>query len=325
MPNPVKVYRFIRNYYHDYLDSLPYNIKLFNYQWNNRHIQDHWLYQFIVKRGIINPNSKKTLSIFSVNGEKLAIKINLSKYKIFYTVENVHVPCSYWQKYEDLLLDDKSIALSLGFDYLNHERYLRFPYWMMTNFKPEADYESIKQTCAQLEKHKIDANRRSKFCSLVCKSDYFGTRKVFYDLISQVGYIDCDGRFMNNNDDLIVQYNNNKREYLTNYKFNLCPENSDHKGYVTEKIFDAIYSGCIPIYWGSENNPEPEILNHNAICFMEEKGNNDSVIKLLKKLNDNHKLYKEFAEQNRIKKNAHEIIYDSFINLETKLKKVLNN
>ena len=36
----------------------------------------------------------------------------------------------------------------------------------------------------------------------------------------------------------------------TNYKFVLAMENKIHKGYITEKIINAFYSGAIPIYWG---------------------------------------------------------------------------
>jgi hypothetical protein len=47
---------------------------------------------------------------------------------------------------------------------------------------------------------------------------------------------------------------NGKQELLANYKFSLCYENySLAKGYVTEKIFDCLRSGAIPIYWGAEN------------------------------------------------------------------------
>ncbi|WP_254697630.1 glycosyltransferase family 10 domain-containing protein, partial [Helicobacter pylori] len=43
----------------------------------------------------------------------------------------------------------------------------------------------------------------------------------------------------------------NKSEFLSQYKFNLCFENSQGYGYVTEKIIDAYFSHTIPIYWGS--------------------------------------------------------------------------
>jgi hypothetical protein len=38
---------------------------------------------------------------------------------------------------------------------------------------------------------------------------------------------------------------------LKNYKFAFCFENSIFPGYVTEKIFDVMFAGCIPIYNGA--------------------------------------------------------------------------
>ena len=37
---------------------------------------------------------------------------------------------------------------------------------------------------------------------------------------------------------------------LKDYMFSICLENSKYDFYMTEKIFDVILSGCIPIYWG---------------------------------------------------------------------------
>jgi len=45
-----------------------------------------------------------------------------------------------------------------------------------------------------------------------------------------------------------------KKEVLEKYKFAICYENArDIPGYVTEKIFDCFFSGCVPIYWGANN------------------------------------------------------------------------
>ncbi|MBI2476220.1 MAG: hypothetical protein HYV67_03180 [Candidatus Taylorbacteria bacterium] len=45
-----------------------------------------------------------------------------------------------------------------------------------------------------------------------------------------------------------------KMETLSRYKFALCYENlSGTKGYITEKIFDTIQAGTVPIYWGASN------------------------------------------------------------------------
>ena len=37
---------------------------------------------------------------------------------------------------------------------------------------------------------------------------------------------------------------------LKDYMFSICVENSKYDYYATEKLFDVIMSGCIPIYWG---------------------------------------------------------------------------
>tara|TARA_R100001163_G_C5067628_1_gene206911 strand:- start:1309 stop:2355 length:1047 start_codon:yes stop_codon:yes gene_type:complete len=42
-----------------------------------------------------------------------------------------------------------------------------------------------------------------------------------------------------------------KLELLDNYCFNICLENTDFKYYVTEKIWEPIKAGCLPIYWGN--------------------------------------------------------------------------
>lgn len=45
-----------------------------------------------------------------------------------------------------------------------------------------------------------------------------------------------------------------KLETLQNYRFSICYENvRDIPGYITEKIFDCFFSGCVPIYWGASN------------------------------------------------------------------------
>lgn len=42
-----------------------------------------------------------------------------------------------------------------------------------------------------------------------------------------------------------------KFKVFSNYDFCLCFENMIMEGYVTEKIFDCMYAGAVPIYWGA--------------------------------------------------------------------------
>lgn len=325
-----RVYRIVRRYYNDYRLSRSFAVKLFNYQLHslsnyslasNLPIENHWLHQFVSNR-ISIPN-RNSLSIFGVNGDKAAININRSNYKIFYTIENVHVEMSPWIKYEDLLLNHKKIDLSLGFDYIDCSQYLRFPFWLMTMFSPNENYKSIKAKCKKINGIKVDFNSRNKFCSFICREDYFGDREFFADEVSKIDFLNCPGKYRHNDDDLKQNFNDHKLTYLSQFKFNLCPENSNNQGYVTEKIFDSIAAGCIPIYWGSNNNPEPDIINQNTICFLTLNDNNEKTLKKIKEINENPRLYADFMNQDKLSINAPEIIYDYFLRLENRLKEIV--
>lgn len=44
-----------------------------------------------------------------------------------------------------------------------------------------------------------------------------------------------------------------KREVLRDVRFCICYENGVFPGYITEKIFDCFFAGCVPVYWGAPN------------------------------------------------------------------------
>jgi len=76
-----------------------------------------------------------------------------------------------------------------------------------------------------------------------------------------------------------------KKPILEKYKFSICYENArDIPGYITEKIFDSFFAGCVPIYWGANN-----ITEHiPKECFID-KREFDSYEKLyiyMKNMND---------------------------------------
>lgn len=59
-----------------------------------------------------------------------------------------------------------------------------------------------------------------------------------------------------------------KASVLRRAGFSYCYENSrDLSNYITEKIFDSMVSGCVPIYWGADN-----VLDHiPADCFIDRR------------------------------------------------------
>ena len=45
-----------------------------------------------------------------------------------------------------------------------------------------------------------------------------------------------------------------KLETMQHYRFSICYENiRDLPDYITEKIWDSFFAGCVPVYWGASN------------------------------------------------------------------------
>lgn len=47
-----------------------------------------------------------------------------------------------------------------------------------------------------------------------------------------------------------------KRDIISRYKFTIAFENAVDRDYVTEKVFDALIAGSVPLYYGAENVDE---------------------------------------------------------------------
>lgn len=63
----------------------------------------------------------------------------------------------------------------------------------------------------------------------------------------------------------IPTYCDDKLSVLAGFRFSLIVENCIYPGYVTEKIFDALRAGCVPIYLGA-----PDIKNYvPESCFID--------------------------------------------------------
>lgn len=76
-----------------------------------------------------------------------------------------------------------------------------------------------------------------------------------------------------------------KIETLSRYKFTLCYENvSDVKGYVTEKIFDALHARTIPIYWGATN--VDQFVDADTFLDRRKFKNDEDLAKYLKQMTE---------------------------------------
>lgn len=289
------------------------------YNWWPGTFKSMWFYQFVKNCHLLD-NSSKTIRFCSVFGSREMLNLVPSDVKVFFSGENPHHP--FWIHYADSLLNDSTCNLSLGFDCFEDERYLRLPLWMLYVFEPDIDVKTIADGCSKL---RFPTMSGSKFCALISKTDDLGIRKEMYNALAPFGQIDCPSLVMHNDDSLVQKYNDNKLSYLSNYVFNICPENSNSYGYVTEKLFEAVSVGCIPVYWGSYNMPEPSILNNEAIVFWNQDDCGKSAVRQVSKLWNNKAILNEFMMQPRLKPTAEEEVEKTLVGLRDRLKDLIDN
>jgi len=88
------------------------------------------------------------------------------------------------------------------------------------------------------------------------------------------------------------------------------------EGYITEKVFDSIRSGCIPIYWGAYL--EPSILNPKAILRFEE-GKEQEFYNRVKELWEDEEAYEQFILEPPFVEGAAERIWEILEGLRERL------
>ena len=298
-----------------------HQVKLYN--WSSPFPPDMWLVDFIEKRGLLDNKPHVRIGLYSIFAPFWLHWFDGADARIFVERENLHKP---WMSgWLHRFLDSSAINLSLGFDELDHPEYMRFPFWVMwTVFRATATFDEIKASVKWMNSPDNNSYTNRKFLAYLCSHDDSGRRKM-YENFSTIGRVDCDGKLFHNNDELKTVFNDDKLAYLRQYRFNLTPENSNYKGYVTEKLFEAISAGCIPIYHGSDNNPEPDVLNPDAIIFMGGFGETQDAIATVARLNASEKEYLEFASQPRFVKGAEDVIWNYYSELEHRLKEIIRN
>lgn len=304
----------------------PYQIQFYNYGWPSTNEEFYWR-RYICGQKLLTEKDAVKIAVFYPFGPRNITKEVSADIKIFITGEDVKKKSfSHWA---DHGLRNGDVHLALGFEYFEDVTYARFPLWMEYMFmNPQIDLnrpiEDIVHEQCQLLRYPLHTHseKRSEIFSLV--SSHVGmNRDKMYESLSALSQVKCAGKFMHNDDTLQTIYHDNKIDYLSNFLFNICPENANTMGYVTEKLFEAIYAGCIPIYWGSYNNPEPQVLNQNAILFWDMKDESIAVNQI-KRLLDYPKELVEFMAQPRLQPHAEEYIMDTFNDVNKKIIKLID-
>jgi hypothetical protein len=265
----------------------------------------------------------KDLAVCSVFGKPEAIRRSQAAFKIFFTGENTTRTSitPLFREYQGNCVD--FVSLSIGFDFMpEHANYLRAPLWLLYMFKPWDTKDAVRE---KMEKFKTKYPK-SRFCALVASHDVSGVRRKIYDALSPIAPVDTGGggaeSWLHNDVRLRGEFGNDKKRYLEQYRFNICPENSAAPGYVTEKLFQSLYSGCAPIYYGWSRDPEPGVINPNIILWYDPEGDNTETVKEIEAMWKNEALYDAFMRQEFFVDGAVDVVHGFLSRYSEALKEV---
>jgi hypothetical protein len=224
--------------------------------------QNNFLYTLLSKRFDLKFESKPEFLLFSCFGKEF---IRHPGVRIYYTGENTRPNFTHcdW---------------AFSFDYNDHPRHLRLPYYFWVNPRP------------LLQPRNIDAalSLKSKFCAFVYSNAKAKLRIKFLDKLSKYKPVDCGGAVRNN-----IGYRvGDKISFLKPYKFNIAFENESFPGYTSEKIVQAFMGDTVPIYWG---NPLVERdFNRDSFVNCHDFRSLDQAVEFIVALDRDDALYRRY-------------------------------
>ena len=112
---------------------------------------------------------------------------------------------------------------------------------------------------------------------------------------------------------------NGKVRYLSNVRFNICPENSRYPGggYATEKLVHAILAGTVPVYWGDAVDADKAFFNFRRVIVFDGESN-ASVVEQVRRLHDEVPFRRDWFAQPKLAPTAKAWVAD-WADVATKL------
>lgn len=189
------------------------------------------------------PKSWRQRASATVNAiEQQLAKRRIPPLTLFHTGENLR---------HDHIKTDYAISHDLN---IQSDTHLRLPYWMeMIDWTHEGLIGNANPRYGQLLKlDRLQAPlgdqflRREQKCILL-SSHLREPRASAFSALQKLMPVDGMGPYF---DKAIKDHHSSnffKKDILSKYAYNLCPENGIYPGYVTEKIPEAFASGCLPV------------------------------------------------------------------------------
>jgi len=226
-----------------------------------------------------NPDNSDII-FCSLFGQEHKIYTNTKKI-IFFSGENVRPTYVTYHK-------------SISFDFEENDKNIRIPLWYFYVDWFKVGTYGNPSYLIPVEylygENEFSKKIKNKFCCTVFSNPH-PDRFLIMNLINTYKKVDGFGKAHTNR---LPDGEKFKMDIISDYKFNICFENTIHPGYFTEKLLHAKISGSIPIYNGHESIKS----DFNPDCFINViNSSGDDVMKLIKQIDCDDNLYRKYLEQ----------------------------
>lgn len=241
------------------------------------------------------------LVIDNIGEEKIT---NPKSVKIFFTGEAVHPKIDGYD-------------ISIGFDYIDSPNYIRIPLYFMY-YGPKLSTNYRRGDC--------NPHKEIFACFLVSnegrdpKFDGCKARNRIFHKLSLYKKVESGGRYLTTTGGPIEA--KMTQEWLSKCKFVIAYENRSYEGYITEKPFQAYFTGAIPIYYGHTSTMRD--LNPEAIINARDFATEDNLVDYISKIDNDDQLYCDIWNKQII--TNHDQSYDAIRErFKTKLDAILRD
>lgn len=196
-----------------------------------------------------------------------------------------------------VILWEPQVILPWNYSPLAHRHFARIFTWSKRLLEEGHPYYEIVWPQPPVTTTPLDVSysRRKLLCNFSGNKSSADRRELYSARIDVIRYMEAN--FLSDFDHYGPGWNaaahpswkgvvHDKIAICRNYRFGLCYENMrDEPGYVTEKIFDCLRAGTVPVYWGAPDIED--YVDHDAFVHRRDFKDIHDMVKFLSNMDEN--------------------------------------
>lgn len=186
-----------------------------------------------------------------------------------------------------------SMECDVNYPYLHQQKVLQLFDIFMT-YSAESDVHTPYLLYAHKDKlRQPPANKNNFVNAFISSSCNQSKRQHYLESLMSLIKIDSYGKLFNNKKINADNGFESKMNIISSYKFTLAFENAISKDYVTEKLYDPLMAGSVPVYMGAPN-VEEYLPAHKCIINIDSFTSVNELAAYLQYLDENDVKYQAY-------------------------------